>query len=245
MTYWDSVYCYTCVARLIPRASFLNFNRYITYFRAYVNIFNNIVWFQQILPKLLTMCCFETDIFGHTSLNRPSHLRQAFRIKLIGIHSAGLRALWSGVRVPVGAGNFSLHHRVQTGCGAHPASYPMDTRGSFPGGKAAGAWSWPLTSRMRGTIPGFPSTPSRHGVQLKAQGSIKYTTCIMLYLIFATLTDIEDIPCRVNLTANTKYALLKAFNSHVYWFIAIISEDFGVWVKKTFLTKQTSNTGGI
>jgi len=39
----------------------------------------------------------------------------------------------------LGAGNFSLHHRVQTGSGAHPASYPMGIRGSFPGGKAAGA----------------------------------------------------------------------------------------------------------
>jgi len=27
-----------------------------------------------------------------------------------------------------------------------PASYPIDTRGSFPGSKAAGACSWPLTS---------------------------------------------------------------------------------------------------
>jgi len=27
--------------------------------------------------------------------------------------------------------NFSLHHRVHTGTGAHPASYPMGTRGSF------------------------------------------------------------------------------------------------------------------
>jgi hypothetical protein len=27
---------------------------------------------------------------------------------------------------------------VQTGSGAHPASYPKDTRGSFPGSKAAG-----------------------------------------------------------------------------------------------------------
>jgi hypothetical protein len=33
----------------------------------------------------------------------------------------------------------ALHHRVQTGSGAHPASYPIDTRGSFPEGKAAGA----------------------------------------------------------------------------------------------------------
>jgi hypothetical protein len=43
------------------------------------------------------------------------------------------------VRFPAGAGNFSLHHRVQNGSGAHQASYPMGTTGSFPGGKAAGA----------------------------------------------------------------------------------------------------------
>jgi hypothetical protein len=30
--------------------------------------------------------------------------------------------------------------------GAHPASYLMGTRGSFPGVKATGAWSWPLDS---------------------------------------------------------------------------------------------------
>jgi hypothetical protein len=40
-----------------------------------------------------------------------------------------------GVRYPAGAGNFSLHHRVQAGSGVHPASYPMGTRGSFPGVK--------------------------------------------------------------------------------------------------------------
>jgi hypothetical protein len=36
--------------------------------------------------------------------------------------SARLQAGRSGVRVPAGAGNFSLHHRVQTGHGVHPAS---------------------------------------------------------------------------------------------------------------------------
>jgi len=35
---------------------------------------------------------------------------------------------------------------VQNGIGTHPASYPIGTRGSFPWGKAAGVWSWPLTS---------------------------------------------------------------------------------------------------
>jgi 6-phosphogluconolactonase (cycloisomerase 2 family) len=29
------------------------------------------------------------------------------------------------VRFQAGAGNFSLHHRVKNGSGAHPASYPM------------------------------------------------------------------------------------------------------------------------
>jgi hypothetical protein len=31
----------------------------------------------------------------------------------------------SRVRFSAGAGNFSFHHRVQNGSGAHPASYPM------------------------------------------------------------------------------------------------------------------------
>jgi hypothetical protein len=43
----------------------------------------------------------------------------------------------SRFRFPAGAGNFSLNLRVQNGSGAHPASYPMGTRDSFPGCKAA------------------------------------------------------------------------------------------------------------
>jgi hypothetical protein len=35
--------------------------------------------------------------------------------------------------------DFSPQHRVQTGSGAHTASYTMDTRDSFAGDKAAGA----------------------------------------------------------------------------------------------------------
>jgi hypothetical protein len=51
-----------------------------------------------------------------------------------GLNDRGFR-----VRFPAGAGNFSLQHRVQNGSGAHPASYPVRTRGSFAGGKAAEA----------------------------------------------------------------------------------------------------------
>jgi hypothetical protein len=52
---------------------------------------------------------------------------------------------------------------------AHPASYPMGTGGSFPGGKAARAWSWPLISiqcrrhTMRGAILPLPNKSSWRG----------------------------------------------------------------------------------
>jgi hypothetical protein len=42
------------------------------------------------------------------------------------------------VRFPAGAGNFSLRHHVQTGSGAHIASYLVGNAGSFLGSKAAG-----------------------------------------------------------------------------------------------------------
>jgi hypothetical protein len=51
-----------------------------------------------------------------------------------GLDDGGSRVLFLA-----GAGYFSFRHRVQNGSGAHPASFPMGTRGSFPEGKAAGA----------------------------------------------------------------------------------------------------------
>jgi len=83
----------------------------------------------------------------------------------------GLDDRASRVRFPAGAGNFSLHHRVQNGSGAHPASYTMDTRGSFPGDKAAGGVT--LTTHLH-LVPrsenecNYTSTPpiSLHGMVL-------------------------------------------------------------------------------
>jgi hypothetical protein len=56
------------------------------------------------------------------------------------LHSVGLSSVHIGlgygmddrgcrVRFPAGAGNFSLHHRVQNGSGAHSVSYPIGTAG--------------------------------------------------------------------------------------------------------------------
>jgi hypothetical protein len=43
-----------------------------------------------------------------------------------------------GAQVLAGTGNFFVHHCVQTSSVAHPSSYPMGTRESFPGVKCPG-----------------------------------------------------------------------------------------------------------
>jgi hypothetical protein len=53
---------------------------------------------------------------------------------------------------PTGTENFSLHHRVQNGSGAHLASYPKGTRSCLAGRKAAeiqNAWSYTSTPPIR------------------------------------------------------------------------------------------------
>jgi hypothetical protein len=70
------------------------------------------------------------------------HYHHKSRDSSIGIAADyGLDDQMVGVRIKAGAANFSLRHRVQNGSRAHPSSYPMGTRSSFPGGKAAGVRS--------------------------------------------------------------------------------------------------------
>jgi hypothetical protein len=47
--------------------------------------------------------------------------------------------LATGVQFPVGARGGIFFYRLQNSSGAHPASYLVGTRGSFPGVKVAGA----------------------------------------------------------------------------------------------------------
>jgi len=63
------------------------------------------------------------------------------------------RDLPNRVRVPAGAGNFSLHHRVQTGSGAHPSFCAIDVGVFIPWRKTAGterdAYHWnPSTAEI-------------------------------------------------------------------------------------------------
>jgi len=59
---------------------------------------------------------------------------------------------------------FSLCHRVQTGSGMHPAFYPMDTGGSYPGVKRPGreADHSPPSSPEVKNMWRYTSTPPIH-----------------------------------------------------------------------------------
>jgi hypothetical protein len=74
------------------------------------------------------------NVASYISLSYQQYVDSSVGIAL----AEGLDDRCSRVRFPAGAGDFSLHHHVQNCSDAHPASYPMGTRGSFPGGKAAG-----------------------------------------------------------------------------------------------------------
>jgi hypothetical protein len=80
---------------------------------------------------------FEVYVFWVvTPCNVMIGYQRCSRDSSVGV-ATRLRAGRSGSRVRflAGAGNFSFHHRVQNCSGAHPASYPMGTRGCLAGGK--------------------------------------------------------------------------------------------------------------
>jgi hypothetical protein len=85
----------------------------------------------------------------------------------------------SRVRFSAGAGNFSLHHRVQNGSVAHPASYPRDKRVFSLGVKRPGReadHSPPSSAEVKECVELYnhsPNKPSWRGAQLKAaQGQL-------------------------------------------------------------------------
>jgi hypothetical protein len=62
------------------------------------------------------------------------------RDSVVGIATGyGLDDRGVGVRVPVGVKDFLFSTSSRPALGPHPASYPMVTGGTFPGGKEAGA----------------------------------------------------------------------------------------------------------
>jgi hypothetical protein len=75
------------------------------------------------------------------------------------------------IQVLAEAGNFSLHHCIQTGSGAHPASYPIGTRALSMGVKQSGYEadrSPPSSAEVKEYVELYsPSMQSWCGAQLK------------------------------------------------------------------------------
>jgi len=81
-----------------------------------------------------------------------------------------------------------FRHRGETGFGAHPAFQKMGTVGSYLPGKAAGAWSWPLSADVKNAWS-YTSTPPYVFV---AWYMVKYRdTCTSAF------TFLHLISCRV------------------------------------------------
>jgi len=83
----------------------------------------------------------------------------------------------------VGAGNFSLLHRVQTCSGVYPAFYPMGNGGSFPGLKRPGrepGHSLPPSVHIKNAWS-YISTPQS---VFMARPSVKAQGQLYLYLKF-------------------------------------------------------------
>jgi hypothetical protein len=127
----------------------------------------------------------------------------------------GLDNRGSGVRFPAEAGNFSLHHRVQNGSGVHPASYPMGTRGSFPGVKRPGResdHSPPSSAEVKELVELYlhsPNTPSWRGAQLKHRDNFTFTF-IGLCVTVETILLLTEVINNRDTTMNTRAMKLTA-----------------------------------
>jgi hypothetical protein len=126
---------------------------------------------------------------SHSNMILPSMPSRAAIAQSVLALGYGLDDRGSKVRFPEGVGNFSLHHRLQNGSAADPASYPMGTRGSFLGVKRLGreADHWPPSSaEVKEWVELYlhsANTPSWRGAKLRKKHRDKFTfyhLCLVL-----------------------------------------------------------------
>jgi hypothetical protein len=142
------------------------------------------------------------------------------------------------VRVPAGARNFSLHHRVHTGSEAHPASYPPGTRGSFPGGVKRPGREPDHSPPSRVEVKNArnyhsPNTPSWRGAELKHRDSFTYyILSLIIIIIIITTTIIITI---ITTTTTTGFIHLQKWG----WYSANQETAFEVEPEFSSVTKKT------
>jgi hypothetical protein len=98
----------------------------------------------------------------------------------------GLDDWMIGVRIPAGAGNFPLRHRVQTGSEARPASYPMITGAPSLGVKRQGREADHSRSKNAWSYTSTPQYALMAWCLVKKRDNFTFT----LYIRFNTLINI-------------------------------------------------------
>jgi hypothetical protein len=123
----------------LGRDKFSGVNTTIPYIFFLSSLNWDVLWFRtEVLLSSISMTSPScTDSLFNCCLHRIFHICIATGY---GLDDQEVR-----VRVPVGANIFTSPRRPHRLWG-HTTSYPLGTGGSFPGGKAAGAWSWPFIS---------------------------------------------------------------------------------------------------
>jgi hypothetical protein len=152
--------------------------------------------FCPILLSSLTLMFIYNQCFLCRTKSRDSSVAIAL--------SYGLDDRGSMVRFSAGAGDFSLHHRVQNGSGAHPASYPMGIRVLSLGIKRPGCeadHSPPSSAEVKEWMElylHFLNTPSWLGVQSKHRDNFTFTFYFFVVPNFSWDVDSysagQDIP---------------------------------------------------
>jgi hypothetical protein len=133
-------------------------------------------------------------------LHKPSnksHFNHEYHYLLILILSVGIATSYgfddSGIGVPW---HFSLLHSVQTSSGAHPASYPMGTGGSFPGVKSPGSEAdhpHPYSAEVKTGGPPLPHTSLwRRAKLIKPKDNFSLEPYKLLLLLLLLLTQPPD-----------------------------------------------------
>jgi hypothetical protein len=96
-----------------------------------------------------------------------------------------------GIRSPTGAQDFSSSPYIQTSSGAHPASYPMGTRGPFPRDKHG--WGITLTTNPH-LVPKLSMSRSYNSSPPCASMVCNGTTLLyftLLYLKYQTMVGLN------------------------------------------------------
>jgi hypothetical protein len=152
--------------RLITNADCLLMNIHVVfgYFNgAMPTISNQITPWRKVLLEKLTVADIVkkfAPFYGTPVFTKTTHwtISRATRIHSTSSHPISFKFISVGIATMLRSGRSGFDSRGLGGweffsspqCPerlyAHSASYPMGTRGSFPGGKAAGAWRSPHTS---------------------------------------------------------------------------------------------------